>query len=365
MVARQLRLRRAMLETQTASSFSAAQYGGWSRFTRLALQSAALGLGAWLAINNQVSAGAVFAASFLIARALAPIEQLIGAWKGLSQARSGYRLLERLVDQPSGIGAPRTALPPPKGALQVEQLSLERPDGKRRILEDVTFAVQPGEVVAVIGPSGAGKTSLLRVIAGLTPPSAGNVRFDGAEQRDWNPDLLARHLGLLPQEPSLFAGTIKENICRFDSELGGDAAAIDADAINAATNAGAHDFILRLEGGYDYPLLHRGANLSSGQGQRVALARALYGSPSILLLDEPNAHLDTEGDSQLLRTLQRLKEQGVTVLLVSHRLTVLPAVDKLLVMSGGKVQLFGSRDEVLPKVAPANLRRLRPQQAAG
>jgi ATP-binding cassette subfamily C protein len=365
MVERQLRLRGVMLQLQTDASFSAGSFGGWSRFTRLALQSLALGLGAWLAINNQVSPGAVFAASFLIARALAPVEQLIGAWKGLSQARGGYQLLERLVDGAEETDIPRTILPAPKGALQLEQVSLNRPDGEGQILEDVSFSVGAGEVVGVIGPSGAGKTSLLRVIAGLTEPNAGRVRFDGAEQQDWDADQLARYLGLLPQEPSLFAGTVKENICRFDSEIRAAASAIDADAIKAATNAGAHEFILRLDGGYDYPLMHRAANLSSGQGQRVALARALYGDPVILLLDEPNAHLDTEGDAQLLATLQRLKSNGVTILIVSHRLSILPVVDKLLVMRGGKVHLYGPRDEVLPKVIPPNLRRIRPQQAAG
>jgi len=365
MIERQLRLRRAMLQLQTDASFSAGRYGGWSRFTRLSLQSLALGLGAWLAINNMVSAGAVFAASFLIARSLAPVEQLIGAWKGLSQARSGYRLLERLIDGTGADSHDRTALPAPKGALQLQQVSFDRPDGEGRILEDVSFSVGTGEVVAIIGPSGVGKTTLLRVIAGLTPPSAGNVRFDGAEQRDWDPHLLARHLGFLPQEPSLFAGTIKENICRFDSELSDDGAAIDAAAIQAATNAGAHEFILRLQGGYDYPLAHRGANLSSGQGQRVALARALYGGPAIVLLDEPNAHLDAEGDTRLLATLGRLKEQGVTIIIVSHRLSILPVVDKMLVMRGGKVHLYGPRDEVLPKVSPANVRRINPQQATG
>jgi len=299
-----------------------------------------------------------------VARALAPVEQLIGAWKGLAQARAGYHLLERLVDGAAEASA-RTALPAPKGALQLEGVSLDRPEGEGRILEDVSFAVRPGEVVAIVGPSGAGKTSLLRIIAGLMPTTTGHVRFDGAEQGDWNPELLARYVGLLPQEPSLFAGTVKENVCRFDSELGGDAATIDAAVIEAATKAGAHEFILRLDGGYDYPLMHRGANLSSGQGQRVALARALYKNPPILLLDEPNAHLDTEGDALLLATLQRLKAQGVTILLVSHRLSILPAVDKMLVMSGGKVQLFGPRDEVLPKVAPSNVRRINPQQAAG
>jgi ATP-binding cassette subfamily C protein len=365
MIERQLRLRREMLELQTSASFSAGRYGGWSRFTRLSLQSLALGLGAWLAIHNQVSAGAVFAASFLIARALSPVEQLIGAWKSLSQAGSGYRMIERLVDGSVDDNSFHTALPAPKGALQLEQVSLNQPFGDGKILENVSFEVQPGEVVAVIGPSGAGKTSLMRVIAGLTRPSAGDVRFDGAEQRDWDLNLLARHLGYLPQEPSLFAGTVKENICRFDNELSSDAAAVDAAVIEAATSAGAHDFILRLQGGYDYPSLHRGANLSSGQAQRVAFARSLYGRPPILLLDEPNAHLDNEGDAKLVSTLQRLKEEGVTILVVSHRLSILPAVDKILVMRGGRVHLFGPRDEVLPKVTAPNVRAIKPQQAAG
>lgn len=362
MIDRQIRLRRDMLERQTRASFSAGRYGGYSRFARMALQSLGLGLGAWLAIHQQISAGAIFASTFLISRALAPVEQLLGAWRGISQARAGYRSIVELLKS-DAVAQDRTALPAPVGAVQVEKLGLQLGPEGPAILQDINFALPAGQALGVVGPSGAGKTSLLRLIAGIGTPTEGTVRFDGADRQDWNADQLARHVGLLPQDPSLFAGTIKENICRFDGELGIDSDAIDSAAVQAAQRAGAHEFILRLPGGYDYPLAPRGGNVSSGQAQRIALARALYGAPSILLLDEPNAHLDTEGDASLLAALQRLKGEGVTIILVSHRLSVLPVIDSMLVLNGGKVHAFGPRDEVLPKITAPNVRQVHPQQA--
>ncbi len=363
MIERQLRLRDGMLERQTRASFSAGRYGGYSRFARMSLQSLGLGLGAWLAIHQEISAGAIFASTFLISRALAPVEQLLGAWRGISQARAGYRSIVELLKS-DAIAEERTALPAPVGAVQVEKVGLQLGAEGPTILEDIGFSLGAGQALGVVGPSGAGKTSLLRLIAGIGVPTSGTVRFDGADRQDWDADLLARHVGLLPQDPSLFAGTIKENISRFDGALGGDPEAIDAAAVQAAQRAGAHDFILRLPGGYDYPLAARGGNVSSGQAQRIALARALYGAPSILLLDEPNAHLDTEGDASLLAALQKLKQEGVTIILVSHRLSVLPVIDAMLVLNGGKVHMFGPRDEVLPKITAPNVRQVHPQQQA-
>lgn len=363
MVTRQIRFRREMIQRQSRAGFSAGRYGGWSRFARLALQSLALGLGGLLAIHNQVSAGAIFASTFLISRALAPVEQLLGAWRGISQARASYRMISGLlmVDEDA---VERTRLPAPTGAVEVEHLVLKLENDPRTILDDVHFTLRAGEALAIVGPSGAGKTSLLRLIAGIGAATSGHIRFDGADRGDWDPDELARHVGLLPQDPSLFAGTIKENIARFDGEFGGDPAVIDAAAVEAAQRAGAHEFILRLPGGYDYALAPRGANLSSGQAQRVALARALYGSPSVLLLDEPNAHLDTEGDALLLTTLQQLKASGVTIMVVSHRLSILPVVDTMLVLTNGKIHSFGPRDQVLPKITAQNVRQVHPQQAS-
>lgn len=362
MIERQLRLRTELLTEQTKANFAGSRFAGYSRFARLAIQSLALGAGALLAIDQQISAGAIFASSFLITRALAPVEQLLGGWRGVAQGRIGYRNIVRLLEGEQTVEN-RTALPAPAGALAVEQLSLAVPQGDRNILSDVGFALQAGQALAIVGPSGAGKTSLIRLIAGIGSPSEGRIRIDGADRADWDPDELARHIGYLPQEPALFVGTVKENICRFATELGGDPDAIDTAAIAAAQAAGAHEFILKLPGGYDYGLAPRGANLSSGQAQRIALARALYGEPTILLLDEPNAHLDTEGDASLLACLQRLKARGVTIVIVSHRLSVLPAVDSMLVLKDGRVHLFGPRDEVLPKITAPNVRQVHPQQA--
>jgi ATP-binding cassette subfamily C exporter for protease/lipase len=363
MVARQVRMRQHMMALHTASSFASGRYASASRFVRLALQSLALGIGALLAIAGEVSVGAVFAAAFLIARALAPIEQLIGSQKMLRQARAGYDTLTRTLDSLAGA-AERTILPDPKGALAVEGLTVPRPGSQVPILSDVSFALQPGTVLAIVGPSGAGKSTLLRALAGAQENYTGTIRYDGASQRDWELDRLGAHLGYLPQEPSLLGGTVKENISRFAGELGGDPAAIDAAVIEAAQAAGAHELILRLEGGYDYVVAHGGGNLSSGQAQRLALARALYANPSLLLLDEPNAHLDNEGENQLASAIQRLKESGVTVAIVSHRLSILSVIDKILVIRDGRADLFGDREEILPRITRPGVRPVANKQAS-
>ncbi len=362
MVARQLRQREAMMLLQTEANFSAGGYLTATKFIRLALQSLALGLGALLAIDNQISAGAIFAASFLIARALAPTEQLIGNWRNLLQARSSYRNLDGLLNH-AGAKGETTRLPALRGNLQLEQVSVLNDARDGAILNAISLGVAAGEVLAIIGPSGAGKSTLARAIAGARLADRGTIRFDGASQQDWDPEQLARHIGYLPQDSVLFAGTIKENICRFATELGDDPAGIDAAVIAAAEKVGAHDLILRLPAGYDHVLQLGGRGLSAGQAQRIALARAVYGDPALLILDEPNAHLDAEGDSQLIAALTRLKAAGTTVLIVSHKLSILPVVDKMLVLRDGRVEHFGPRDEVLPKVTPANIRRVVPQAA--
>jgi ATP-binding cassette subfamily C protein len=362
MVARQLRQRNAMMVLQTEASFSAGGYLTTTKFIRLALQSLALGLGALLAVDNQISAGAIFASSFLIARALAPTEQLIGNWKNLLQARSSYRNLDALLNQAGATGE-TTRLPALRGDLQLEQVSVLNDARDGAILNAVSLNVAAGEVLAIVGPSGAGKSTLARAIAGARLADRGTIRFDGAAQQDWDPEQLARHIGYLPQDSVLFAGTVKENICRFTTELGDDPAEIDAAVIAAAEKVGAHDLILRLPAGYDHMLQLGGRGLSAGQAQRIALARAVYGDPALLILDEPNAHLDAEGDSQLIAALARLKAAGTTVLIVSHKLSILPVVDKMLVLRDGRVEHLGPRDEVLPKVSPANIRRVVPQAA--
>jgi ATP-binding cassette subfamily C protein len=345
-----LRDRDRMMELQSEASFDGSGVAALSKFVRLALQSLALGLAALLAIDAKISAGAVFAASFIIGRALAPIDQLVGSWKSIVQARGAYRTLRELFSE-GGDARVLTRLPPPKGQLQVENLTITDPLG-RVILGNVSFQVTPGEMIAIVGPSGAGKSTLVRAIAGAMLPAGGVIRFDGADQRNWDPERLSEHVGFMPQDASLFAGTVKENIARFTGGAGGNSADIDEAAVAAAQLAGAHEMILRLPGGYDYQLGLGGRGLSAGQAQRISLARALFRGPKYLILDEPNASLDAEGDQQLVKTLEELKRRGSTILVVAHRLSVLPIVDKLLVIQEGRLAMFGERDEVLRKIAP-------------
>jgi ATP-binding cassette subfamily C protein len=348
--------RQSMMTLQTDAGLTSARLSAHSKFVRLLLQSLALGVAALLAIDARVSPGAVFASMFIVGRALAPIDQLVGGWRTIIQARGAISVLDELfAATPPDVA--RTRLPEPSGKLEVQGLSVGA-QGQKPILYNVGFPVAPGEVVAIVGPSGAGKSTLVRAIAGALRPTAGFIRFDGAEQRDWDPEQLARHLGFMPQETMLFAGTIKENISRFRGLLGEDPAAIDDDAVAAAKLAKAHEMILALPGGYDHVLHLGGRGLSAGQAQRISLARALFRDPRYVILDEPNASLDAEGDAQLVVTLETLKERGVTQLIVAHRLSVLPVVDKLLVLTGGQIAHFGPRDEVLRKITPQPATRI-------
>lgn len=349
LVARQLTDRTVATEMQAEASFAGGRYSGAIKFVRLALQSLALGVGAWLAIERQISAGAVIAASVLLSRALQPLEQLVGAWSGVVQGRAAFSTLSDLFTQ-YPPEAPRTQLPAPKGLVQVEQVGVRAPGGDPLILKGVSLSIQPGEVVGLIGPSGAGKTTLARVIAGALDPDYGTVRLDGADLKDWEPDRLAKHVGYLPQDSILFQGTIRDNISRFQAFAGGDPAQIDAQVIAAAQQAGAHEMILRLPKGYDSVLGMAGRGLSSGQAQRIAFARAIYGEPAMIVLDEPNAHLDAEGEGALMRTLLALKERGAAVLLVAHRTGILNAADKMVVIRDGVIEMFGPRDEIAARL---------------
>ena len=287
---------------------------------------------------------------FIIGRALAPIDQLVGSWKTIIQARGAYRTLNELLDEtPPDIAL--TQLPRPGGRLEVEGVAVLDPQ-RRPIIANISFAVHPGEVVAIVGPSGAGKSTLVRALAGALIPATGTIRFDGADQSNWDPERLAEHVGFMPQDSMLFAGTVKDNISRFRNRLGESAAAVDADTIAAAEAAGAREMIMRLPGGYDQPIGINGRGLSAGQAQRVALARALFRNPRYLILDEPNASLDAEGEAHLARTLEAAKARGTTILLVAHRMSVLQVVDKLMVIRDGRIALYGPRDEVLAKITP-------------
>ena len=346
--------RQAMSGLQTAAGLTSARLSSYSKFTRLLLQSLALGIGALLAINASVSPGAIFASMFIVGRALAPIDQLVGGWRTIIQARGSIAVLDELfATTPPDVA--RTLLPAPTGRLEVEGLSVVG-QGQKPILHNIAFRVAPGEVVAIVGPSGAGKSTLVRAIAGALRPTVGHIRFDGAEQRDWDADQIASFVGFMPQETMLFAGTIKDNIARFKIRSGEPADVIDADAIAAAKLAGAHEMILKLPGGYDHVLALGGRGLSAGQGQRIALARALFRRPRYLILDEPNASLDAEGDAQLTETIEEVKAAGTTILVVAHRMSVLPVVDSLLVIRDGMIAMHGPRDEVLGKIAPQQQR---------
>jgi ATP-binding cassette subfamily C protein len=352
MVRRHLAERDSMMSLQTGASFAASRYVTLSKFLRLSLQSLALGLGAWLAVGNKISGGAVFAASFLAGRALQPIEQLLATWRSVAQARSAYTKLNDLLGAREAEIA-LTQLPAPEGRLDVEQISVANAAGDGAILANISFQLQPGEVIAVVGPSGAGKSTLLRMLAGAGRPDRGIIRVDRANVMDWDPEKLAAYIGFLPQDVSLFAGTVKENIARFEDGSGGDDADIDAKAIRSAKVCFAHELILGLPNGYDSMLGWGGRGLSAGQAQRIGLARALYGDPPIVLLDEPNAHLDAAGEGQLVETLVALKARKAAVMVVAHRMGVLAAVDKILVLRDGRIEAFGTRDEIMARLSGA------------
>jgi ATP-binding cassette subfamily C protein len=347
MVTRHQAGRQTMMELQTGAGLTSARLAANSKFVRLLLQSLALGAGALLAIDAKISPGAVFASMFIVGRAMAPIDQLVGSWRTIIAARGAINVLDQLVaNTPAEIA--RTQLPPPAGRLDLEQVAVFN-EQRQPILANIGFSVAAGETIAIIGPSGAGKSTLVKLIAGAMEPAHGSIRFDGAEQRDWDPERLAAYVGFMPQETSLFAGTIKENITRFASPADG---SLDEDAVAAARLAGAHEMILQLSGGYDHVLHLGGKGLSAGQAQRIALARALFRGPRYVILDEPNANLDAEGDAQLVHTLETLKENGITTLVVAHRLSVLPIVDKLMVLKDGRLAMFGPKDEVMKSLTP-------------
>lgn len=352
MVRRHLAERGSMMEQQTYASFASSRYVTISKFLRLALQSLALGLGAWLAIHNSISGGAVFAASFLAGRALQPIEQLLGSWRTVIQAKSAYEKLNSLLAARETEIA-LTQLPPPEGRMDVEQLWVSNAAGDGAILANISFKLMPGEIIAVVGPSGAGKSTLLRMLSGAGRPDRGTIRIDHASMLDWDPERLAPYMGYLPQDVSLFAGTVKENIARFQGGADSEAGEIDAKAIAAAKFCQAHELILGLPNGYDSLLGWGGRGLSAGQAQRIGLARALYGEPPIILLDEPNSHLDATGEGQLIETLVALKRRKAGVLVVAHRMGVLAAVDKILVLREGQIEAFGARDEIIARIAGA------------
>ncbi|MFC2950939.1 type I secretion system permease/ATPase [Marinicaulis aureus] len=316
-----------------------------TKASRLFLQSAILGTGALLAIQGQVTPGVMIAASIIAGRALAPVETVTSHWRQFALTGVSFKRLRGFV----GIArekTPRTELPAPQGALSVEKLICRPGAAQKPVLKNVSFDLAPGEAVGVIGPSAAGKSTLVRALVGVEAALSGEVRLDGANIAHWDQTALGAFLGFLPQEVELFNGTIAQNIGRFHEQID------DGAVVAAAKAAGAHEMILGLPDGYETDIGDGGRHLSAGQRQRVGLARALYGDPKLIVLDEPNSNLDSDGEAALVRAMKGAKERGATIVIVAHRTTAIGSVDKLLLLVDGEVRAFGPRDEVLKKMAP-------------
>ncbi len=328
-----------VLRLQTDASKRAGVIGNFSKSFRMIMQSLLLGLGALLALRQEISPGMVIAGSLLLGRALAPIDMLVGTWKGFAVARAQYdRLGQLLTNIPEEIDT--MSLPAPTGVLTTEQVVVVPPGARVAAVKGVTIQLEAGEALGIVGPSASGKSSLARALLGIWPAYSGKVRLDGADIGAWNRGELGPYIGYLPQDIELFDGTISENICRFGEK---DAGKI----VQAAQLAGVHDLILHLPNGYDTVIGGAGGVLSGGQRQRVGLARAVYGSPRFMVLDEPNSNLDDQGEKELVQALNRVKESGCTVVVITHRTMVLQCVDKILVMKEGAAVAFGPKDDVL------------------
>jgi PrtD family type I secretion system ABC transporter len=349
MVERQLAHRRIALANMISAQFAGSRLTASSRFFRLFIQSVALGVGALLAIDGKISSGAIIASAVLLSRALQPIESIIAAWSSLAAARAATERLSRAFEK---VDEERiyTSLPAPKGELQVQDVGVRSRDG-RPILVGVTFRAEPGQILGIIGPSGSGKTTLGKILVGAMEPTIGTVRIDGAKLSDWDQNELGKYFGYMPQESSLFEGTIKENIARFEKGDDSDETKrIDEAVVAAANEAGMHELILQLPKGYDTPLGLMGFGLSAGQAQRVALARALYGEPRLIVLDEPNAFLDQSGEAALIAAIAKARSRRATVIVIAHRRGVLSAVDRLLVLEDGRPKILGPANEVVARL---------------
>ena len=339
---------RQVLFLQAKASSRAGLISGLSKIIRLSSQSLVLGLGAYLVIEHEITPGLMIGGSILLGRALAPIDLMIGTWKGFIVARSQYkRLNEMLLRIP--VESEKMSLPAPEGSFQVEAAVVVPPGAKIPVIKGITMAIAKGDVVGIIGPSGAGKSTFVRALLGIWPAANGKIRLDGADVFAWNRHELGPFIGYLPQDIELFEGTISENIARF-----GD---VDPEkVVNAAKMADVHELILRLPEGYDTRIGASGGNLSGGQRQRIGLARALYGDPVIVVLDEPNSNLDEPGEIALGNAIQRLKQKRVTVIVITHRNNVLANVDKLLILNDGLLSVYGPKEQVIA--------HLQQQQAA-
>ena len=342
--ARWQRLNTKVLDTQSAASDRAGAVVAASKGVRQLLQTLMLGLGAYLVITENLSSGTMIAATILLGKATAPLELAIGGWKGFVEARAAYLRLDALL-KPEAAEGTAVSLPPPLGRLQVERVVFSPGAAQPPILKGVSFDVSPGECLAVIGPSAAGKSTLVRVLLGIWQPQSGAVRLDGASLADWPSARLAQYLGYLPQEVELLSGTVGENIARM-----ADAQACSEQVVQAARMAGAHEMILRLPQGYETQVGEGGITLSGGQRQRIGLARAVLGLPRLVVLDEPNSNLDTEGEAALVEAMGALKTAGSTVVFVTHKPSLLDLADRVLVLGSGTVLAHGPRDEIRAKL---------------
>jgi len=347
---------RAVISLQAQASDRAGGIVAGTKFFRMFLQTCILGLGAYLAINREISPGAMIAASIIIGRALAPLELAVSNWKNFVATRGSYARIRALLAT-VGTMPQRMSLPKPKGELEVQDLIASAP-GKESlpILKGLSFQIGAGEILAVVGPSAAGKSTLARVLTGVWPPLRGAVRLDGSELDHWDPNELGQYLGYLPQDVELFSGTIAQNIARFREP--------NAESIIlAATIAGSAELIQRLPEGYNTQIGEGGQSLSGGQRQRIGLARALHGNPSFIVLDEPNSNLDAAGEEALLLAIQRLKQMQTTVVIITHKVNILAVVDKILVMQDGAAQMFGPRDQVLQRLTAPRIVGAQPAAA--
>ncbi len=344
------------LKLQAEASEKAAQVAAATKFVQVSLQSLVLGFGALLVLENKMTPGMMIAASILVGRALAPVQQVIAVWKSWSSTRSAFERLSKLLEMNPARDA-GMPLPKPQGALSVEGVSAGPPGARAPIVKGLSFGIAAGDVLGVIGPSGSGKSTLARLLVGVWPTMVGKVRLDGADIYQWNKGELGPHIGYLPQDIELFSGTVSENIARFGE--------IDAEkVVLAAKRAGVHDMILHMPEGYDTKLGDGGAGLSGGQKQRIGLARAMYGDPSLIVLDEPNSNLDDIGEQALVQAVLDLRQRGKTIVLITHRTTVLGVTNKLLLMRDGAAQLFGPTNEVLNALQEQNKKMMLAQQQA-
>jgi ATP-binding cassette subfamily C protein len=331
------------LSGQQRSSDVIGGLGAIAKVLRMMLQSAVLATGAYLVIHQEATAGIIIAGSILSARALAPVDLAIAHWKSFVAARQSWHRLNKLLEQMPQVSPP-TLLQSPSAKLAVEAVSIVAPGDQKVIVTDVTLELSAGNGLGVIGPSGSGKSSLVRALVGVWQPFRGKVRLDGAALDQWSSDVLGRYVGYLPQDVELFAGTVAQNICRFDPE------APSATIIAAAKEAGVHDMIVKMRDGYNTQVGEQGTALSAGQAQRVALARALYDDPFLIVLDEPNSNLDSEGDEALTRAVRAARERGAIVVVVAHRPVGIEGVDQILVLKDGRMQAFGPKETVLAQV---------------